>query len=126
VRRYSSIGLILGLAPLLLGAESASTIERSQEILREDQALRQRIEQEEKFFVKSIILKGCLRLSEEEIKDIITPFQEEWVTKGDIQQIIDALKLKYAKKGIGANHLEASYELKKGGALEITVNELTK
>jgi len=49
---------------------TAGSIERSQEILQEDKALRQRIEQGEKFFVKTIICKGCLRLSEEEIKDI--------------------------------------------------------
>jgi len=71
---------------------TAGSIERSQEILREDKALRQRIEEGEKFFVKTIICKGCLRLSEEEIKDIAAPFQGHWMTKEDIRQIMDLLK----------------------------------
>ncbi len=101
-------------------------IERSQEILQEDKALRQQIGQEEKFFLKTIIVKGALKLSEEEIKDIIVPFQGHWTTKENIQQLIDALKSAYAKKGIAASQLKVSYELKKGRILEITVNELTK
>jgi len=100
-------------------------IERSQEIIQEDKALRQRIEQEEKFFVRTIVLKGTLKLPEEEIKDIVPPFQGQWMTKEDIQQIIDALKSAYEKKGIKSSRINASYELKKDKTLEITINELT-
>jgi len=53
---YKSIAIILAVLPILLGAQSPSTIERSQEILQEDKALRQKIEQEEKFLVKTIVL----------------------------------------------------------------------
>lgn len=124
--RHKSISIILVLFPLLLGAQSASTIERSQEILQEDKVLRQKIEQEEKFFVKKIICKGCLRLSEEEIKEIIATSQAQWMTKENIQQIIDSLKSAYEKKGIKADQVKVAYELKKDSTLEITVNEPTK
>ncbi|MDP2960001.1 MAG: hypothetical protein Q8N71_01135, partial [candidate division Zixibacteria bacterium] len=63
---------------------------------------------------KTIICKGCLRLSEEEIKDITAPFQGHWMTKEDIRQIMDSLKV------------NGSYELKKDSTLEITVKELTQ
>ena len=71
---------------------SASSIERSQEILQDDKVLRQRIEQEKKFFIKEIIVKGDLSLSEGETKDIIAPFKGQWITKEDILGIIDSLK----------------------------------
>jgi len=124
--RYKSIFIILMLFPLLLGAQSASTIERSQEILQEDKALRQKIEQEEGFFVKTIVLKGALRLSEGEIKDTIAPFQGQWMTKEDIRQTMDSLKSTYEKKGVETSRVNASYELKKDRTLEITVKELTQ
>jgi hemolysin activation/secretion protein len=123
--KYKSLYIILLILPLFLGAESASTIQRSQEMLKDDKALRQKIEQEEKFFVKAIVLKGALKLSEEEIKDITVPFQGQWLTKKEIQQIIDSLKSAYEKKGVGPNRIKISYELKKDKTLEITVNELT-
>ena len=105
---------------------TAAKIERSQEILQEDKALRQKIEQQEKFFVKTIIVKGALRLSEEEIKGIIATSQAQWMTKEDIQQIIDSLKSAYEKKRIKADQVKVTYELKKDSTIEITVNELTK
>ena len=104
---------------------TAGTIERSQEILQEDQALRQQVEQENKVFVKKIVLKGVTRLSKEEINDLIAPFENQWMTKKDIQQVIDSLKLAYEKKGIQASQLKIKYELKKSKTLEITVAELT-
>jgi len=104
---------------------TAAKIERSEEILQEDKILRQKIGEEEKFFVKTIIVKGALKLSEEEIRGIITPFQGHWMTKENIQQLIDLLKSTYAKKGIRASQIKVSHKLKKDKALEITVNELT-
>jgi len=106
--------------------ETASTIGRSQEILREDKALRQKIEQGEQFFVEKIVLKGASKLSQEEIRDIIVPFQDSWMTKKDIQQIIDALKSAYEKKGIETNRFQMACELKETGILEVTVDELSQ
>lgn len=120
--KHKSIAIILTLFPLLLGAQSASSIERSQEILKEDKVLRQKIEQEDKFFVKTIILKGAQKLSEDEIKGIIAPFQGQWITKEDIQQIIDSFKSIYEKKGALASRINTSYQFKKDNTLEITIN----
>ena len=125
MNKFQSIAIILALFPLM-GAQSASTIERSQELIQEDKALRQEIGREQKLFVKAIILKGALKLPQEETKGIIAPFQGQWLTKKNIQQIIDSLKAVYAKKGAGANRIIASYELKEENTLEITFNELTK
>jgi len=105
---------------------TAGTIERSQEILQEDKDLRQRIEREEKVFIKKVIIKGALKLSREEIRDIILPFENQWLTKKDIQRIIDSLKSAYQKKGIETSHFKPAYELKKAQILEITLNELTQ
>jgi len=105
---------------------STSSIERSQEILQEDKTLRQKIEQEEKFFVKTIIVKGVVKLSKEEIGGIILPFQGQWLTKKNIQQLIDSLTTAYAKKGIETNRIAISYKLKKDKTLEIAINDLTQ
>jgi outer membrane protein assembly factor BamA len=120
--RPAIICLIVLAADYALAAPpTAASIERSQEILQEDKALRQRIEQGEKFFVKTIICKGCLRFSEEEIKNIAAPFQGRWMAKEDIRQIMDSLKSAYEKKGIPPDRVNVSYELKKDSILEITV-----
>jgi hemolysin activation/secretion protein len=118
--------LILNFYGLGFAQTTAAEIQRSQEILQEDRALRQKISEEEKFFVKTIIVKGALKLSEEETKGIIAPFQGRWMTTEDIRQLIDLLKSAYAEKGIKASQLKVSHKLKKDKTLEITVDELTK
>lgn len=104
---------------------TAGTIERSQEILQQDNVLRQKIEQKERFFVKKIILKGASKLSEEEINNIIVSSQGGLMTKKDIQQIIDSLKSAYEKKGINPDRIKITYKLKKSGILEIDLKEST-
>ncbi len=106
---------------VLAQTDTTARIERNQEILQKDNALRQKINQEKKFFVKNIIVKGALKLSEEEIKGITDAFQEHWLTKEDIQQLIDSLKSACGKKGIPDSQVKVSYELKEGKTLEITV-----
>ena len=104
-------------------APTIGTIDRSQEMIREDEALRQRIGQQEKFFVKTILLKGSLKLPAQEAEELTAPFQGQWLTKEDILQLVDSLKSVFVKKGIPAGRINTSYELKKDKILEITIDE---
>jgi len=79
-------------------AQPVSQIERSQEILEQEKILREKIEQEEKVFIKKIIVKGTTQVSEEQIKEIILPYQKKWLTKNDIQCLIDSFKECYQKQ----------------------------
>jgi hemolysin activation/secretion protein len=118
--------LVFPIAVSFAAPPTAGTIARSQDMLRQDEALRQEIEQGKKVFVEKIVLKGASKFSEKEIKDIISPFERNWLTKKDIQQIIDSLKAAYVKKRSDTRHLKIIYEIKKPGTLEIKVNELTR
>ncbi|MDD5692567.1 MAG: POTRA domain-containing protein [Candidatus Omnitrophica bacterium] len=105
-------------------APTIGTIDRSQEMIREDEALRQRIGQQEKYFVKTILLKGSLKLPAQEAEELTASFQGQWLTKEDISQLIDSIKSAFQKKGIAAGRVNISYELKKDGVLEITANSI--
>jgi len=102
-------------------APTIGTIDRSQEMIREDEALRQRIE-EEKYFIKTILLKGGLKLPSAEAEELTAPFRGQWLTKEDILQLIDSVKSVFVKKGIPAGSIDISYELK-DKVLEITIDE---
>ena len=91
------------------------SIDRSQEMIRDDEALRRKIEQDEKFLVNKIILKGNWKLSPQEAEELTIPFQGHWLTKKDILLLIDPLKPVAGSTNI-------SYELKKDGVLEITAH----
>ncbi|MCX7661198.1 MAG: hypothetical protein N2Z79_00765 [Candidatus Omnitrophica bacterium] len=73
-------------------------IQRQQELLEKERELRKRIDKEPRIFIKKIILKGVSLLSEEEYKKIILPFQKRWLTKEDIQQILEKLSEVYKQK----------------------------
>lgn len=114
--------IVFGAGYVFADPPSIGSIDRSQEMIREDEALRQRIEQQEKYFVKTILLKGSLKLPAQEAEELTAPFRGQWLTKEDILQLIDSLKAVFVKKGIPAGSINISYELKKDGVLEITGN----
>jgi len=105
---------------------TSGTIDRSQDIIRQDEALRQEIEQEKKFFIEKIVLIGTSKLSSNEIKDITALLHGNWLTKKDFRQIMESIKVVYGRKGFNTSHLKITYDIKKSGTLEINVNELTR
>jgi len=101
---------------------SASQIERTQEIVEKEEALRNKIEKEEKVFIKNIIVQGATLLSEEEIKKITSPFQKHWLSKDDIQGIVNSLKAAYQQKGYNNQLARITYQVKKS-LLKIRIEE---
>jgi len=101
---------------------SASQIERTQEIIQKEEILRDKLKIGEKVFIKKIIVKGVTLLNEDEIKKIILPFQKHWLSKADIQQILDAIGEAYKEKGYVWQFLKTSFDIK-GSCLEINVEE---
>lgn len=103
---------------------SGAEILRSQELIQKDESWRQKIK-EEKFFIKKILIKGVTILSEDTLKEIILPFEKKWLTKGDIQEMLDAIKQAYKKAGLPEEKIKLSSQLKKR-TLEIIVEEFKK
>lgn len=104
--------------------ETAPTaqIERSQQILDKDLALRDRIEQGDKVFIAKIIVKGVTLLTQDEVKEIIKPFQKRWLSKEDIQQIVDDFTQEYYQRGYFTQFKDITYQIK-GKTLEIRIED---
>lgn len=100
---------------------TASSIEKSQEILEKEKALRARIEKEEKVFIKKIIVSGVTLVNKEEIKEAILPHENHWLTKKEILAILDSISAVYKKNGY---EVRISYVIIKK-SLKIKVEELT-
>ncbi|MGE5197115.1 MAG: hypothetical protein ACM3IL_01250, partial [Deltaproteobacteria bacterium] len=83
--------IILCLCSSSFAQPSASQIERSQELLDREQALRQELEKGEKTLIKKIIVKGVRKLTKKQIRQIVAPFQKHWLTKKDFEEIIDLI-----------------------------------
>ena len=107
-------------------ADTAAEVQRSQEIISQEKAVRDKIDEtKQKTFIKKIAVKGVTLLSQAQIKEIISSFQGQWLTKKDIAQLLDLLKSAYKNKGYALKFLKISYEVKKNKILEITVQELS-
>ena len=111
---------VIGVRQASFAQTSASQIERTQEDLEKDRMLRENIEKGQKVFIKEIIVKGITLLTEEQIKEIILPFQKHWLSKDDIQRIIDSLQQSYQQKSQAIPII--SYQVK-GRKLIIDVEE---
>jgi len=88
---------------------SLSQVERSQELINENESLRKRVEGPEKNFIKEIILIG-INLSEKRFKELISPYEKRWLSKYDIRLIVDSLE--NALKKDSGQAPEISYEVK--------------
>jgi hypothetical protein len=59
-------------------------IERSEELIRKEEDLREKIAAPEKIYIEEIVLKGSSLLSPEEIKNLTSPYEKKWLTDGDL------------------------------------------
>jgi hemolysin activation/secretion protein len=101
---------------------TASQIERSRELLEKEKSLRNELEKNNKVFIKKITLKGATALSKDQIREIILPFQRRWLSRQDIQQILDLIARAYQRAGYTGKPPQASFQLKKNN-LEIQIKE---
>ncbi len=95
---------------ICVAEESTGQIQRTQEILEKEKALRARLE-DEKVFIKRIIVQGANLSTEEKIKQMILPFQKRWLTKKDILQIKDAISQIYQQEGYREQLVKITYKI---------------
>jgi len=95
-------------------AEAAiSQIQRTGETLAEEKALRDRLGRPEKRQVKEITVEGASLLEPRQIKEMILPFQGHWLTKVDIEQLLELIRQAYPQKGYTNQPDKISYQIKK-------------
>jgi hemolysin activation/secretion protein len=107
-----------------LAQSSASQIQRAQEILEKERALSQKLEEPQKIYIKKIMVEGASLLSPEEIREIISSFQKRWLTKEDIQQIMESFRQAYQRRGYAKQPAKISYRIEKRNLI-IVIEELT-
>jgi len=78
--------------------DSASKIQRTEEMLEQEQLLRKKLEGLEKVYISEIEVKGVTLLNNEEINAIISPFIKHWLSQEDLQQINELFIQAYAGK----------------------------
>jgi len=103
---------------------SVSQMQRAQDMLEKERALSQKLEEPQKIYIKKIMVEGALLLSADEVKRIVSAFEKRWLTKLDIERILEALKQSYKDKGYTGEPLKISYQIKQK-SLIIRVEELT-
>lgn len=94
-------------------------IQRAEEILEKEKILREKLEKKEKIFIKKIIIEGASLISEEKLEEIILPFPRKWLSKEDIQQILEQILQAYKQKD---KEPEISYQIRKR-QLKILIKE---
>lgn len=102
--------------------ESASTIARSQEMIEKEESLRENINKNEKMYLKKIAITGATLIDKEKIKEALRPFKNCWISKDDIQLIIDSISAIYQEKGYSEKIEGISYKINRN-ILNIAVKE---
>lgn len=92
---------------------SASQMQRAEELIEKEEALRKELKEPKKVFVKNIIVEGVTLLSEDEIKEITAPFIKHWLNAENFEQIKELIKQSYQEKGYTNKPAEISHRIKK-------------
>ena len=89
--------------------DSASKIQRTQDMLEQEKMLRKKLEELQKIYIKEIAIRGVTLLNDDEINEIISPFVKHWLTQEDLQQIDELFMQAYEKKGYTQAPPEITY-----------------
>ncbi len=101
---------------------SMGEIQKTQQDLEMEKALRTEVEKGKKVLIKKITVKGATLITEDQIKEITLPFKNHWLTEADINLILDSITSAYKQKGYQNQPAKISFQIKKG-YLEINVEE---
>ena len=101
---------------------SASQLQRAQDLLEQEKAIRLKIEQPQKKYIKRIKVEGVTLLNQDKIRELTTPFLRHWLTQEDINIILNTIKQAYKQEGYPNQPTEIRYEIK-GKVLWIKIKE---
>jgi hemolysin activation/secretion protein len=104
---------------------STSTITRSQEMIEKERFLREKIDKDDKVYLKKAIVTGITLIDKEKIEEIFKPFKNHWISKNDIQIILDSITAAYKEKGCADKLGSASYQIRKN-TLNIIIVEISQ
>lgn len=90
----------------------SSEIIKTEEEIQKEKFLRKKLQAQEKFYIKKIIFEGINLIELESLEEIKSSFENRWLTKDDIDKILDILKEIYLKKNFNFP-LEIEYKIKK-------------
>lgn len=91
---------------------SASQLQRAQEMLEKDEALRKRLREPQKTFIKDILVEGVTLLGEGEIEEIVSAFKKHWLNQKDILQVKTLLIEGYKEKGYEEQPVQILHRIK--------------
>jgi len=101
---------------------SISTITKSQDMIQKEEALREKLDKNEKVYLKKAVVTGVTLIDKEKIKEIVEPFKNHWISKNDIQIILDSITAAYKEKGYADKLGSISYKIRRNN-LNIIIME---
>ena len=111
MKRAICLILILMIFPSgLCLATTADQILRMQEMLDKEREFRERTE-EERNYIEQIIVQGSDVLPEEEILKIIKPYEDRFISRLEVEQLIAQIKKAYERYGLSESMVEISHSI---------------
>ncbi len=72
-----------------------------------------KIEGGTKWLIKNIEVQGVTMISQEEIKTAVSPYENQWLTKEDINMAIELIKATYMKNGFNDKPAKITFKVRK-------------
>jgi len=106
--KHAEISVVLFLATILVFELSQfcsaqnilpEQVQRSQEMIQKEEQLQKKIDKPIKRFIKQILISGAKLLTEEQLNNAVSAFQNHWLGNDELDQISDSIKALYQQSG---------------------------
>lgn len=112
------------LPPPTFAQSEVSQIERSQELIEKEKAIRDNIDQKYKTFINKVIVSGATLLTAEQIRQASSQIEGHWFTTSELQRISDPFRAAYENKGLQDKVGGIDCEFKEGNLI-VNITEVT-
>jgi hemolysin activation/secretion protein len=89
-----------------------SRIQRSEQLIRQERALRKDLDDTGKVYVNKVVIQGP-ELAGQELQELAAPFKNSWLSPQDIATLKGAIRDTYIKNGYEEAKLSITHEVSK-------------
>ncbi len=104
-----------------IAAPTVGEVQRSVELLDENQAYLKKFEQSSRVYIEVIAVRSNVPTDAKKVRELVMPYEKSWLTKKDLAQLAEDIRKFYSKQGYSDEQIGISKQVV-NDTLEIVVD----
>ena len=95
----------------VIAAPTAGELQRSEELLNENQAFINKFEQSSRVYIETIAVRSNIHLDPKKARELVKPYERSWLTKKELAELIEDIRRFYLKQGYSDGQIDISRQI---------------